>query len=528
MNFLMFLFLYDDSEVIVKNLRLKLLWLAMLNFPMGSCTTIPGNSKHIREDSTMIISLPSQWKLPLHPALQHSAYEDLILSHEFESLVYRDFQGKVHPLAAVSFEVNSDHTVYRFKIDRRRRFSDGSFLSAADFKKSWEQGLLQRSNSANKNQIDGLFLVEGFSDFETSKTISGIKVISDDLLEIHYTKPFRLAASHLAGSRYGAFKVSSGKIIGTGKYAIDQKSNQELLFYKNIFHPEDGGVDRIKVVYLKDQIRELESGDVDVAAFNTQVSTYNSLIGATESFEVGSSWLLLNGIDGRIFSNPRLRKAFQALTWEIISKKLKENPDVARQMVRFDAQVYPEVLNIRLPREEVDRIISEGVPYIPELIEATKKTPIKIYISGVLPPVYDDFVNHGLKIEKLEFGSFLDVLQDMHHDFTADVISFGAGFNLSDPDGVYHLLGKNGAISSPMIHRANVVDLLESGRDILGSDQIGKHYKKVASAVLDEVPGIHLGYLQTNSLYRKDRVAIDPKFMGKGIRKFYIYQKVNE
>lgn len=490
-----------------------------------SCVSASSGS-HAERDSRMIVSLPSEWKLPLHPALQHSAYEDLILSHEFEALVYRDANGGIHPLAAVSYEVNADFTTYRFKINSKRRFSDGRFLSASDYKRSWEKGLSLQANSANKNQLDGLMLARGFNDFEKTGTISGIEVVDNETLVLHYDKPFRLALSHLAGSRYGAFAEKNGTLVGTGKYVIEQLSNEKLILRKNPFNQDQSGIDVIEVVYQENQIEELKNGRSDVAAFNTKKFSPMDGIATTESYTVGSSWLLLNGLQGRTFASPELRKGFQALVWRILRNK-PASVSGLQQLVQLDPQIYPQGQASRIPDNEVEDIIRSGEPFIAKLISESQKKPIKIYLGDSISSLFSDFEREGLKFEKMEQRSFLNVLKDWNHDFSADVVGFGAGFNISDPDGVYHLLGKNGAITSPIINRERVMALLEEGRNITDKDQIPSHYRKVTRAVLEDIPGVHLGHLQTNFVYRDERVKFNERFMGQGIRRFYIFEPVN-
>ncbi len=82
-----------------------------------------------------------------------------------------------------------------------------------------------------------------------------------------------------------------------------------------------------------------------------------------------------------------------------------------------------------------------------------------------------------------------------------------------DPDGIYHVLGKNGAIRTPYIYSEAVNDLLEEGRKIVDVTLLDKHYKKVSRTLLTEVPMVHLGFARALTAFRKDRVEIDTKVL---------------
>ena len=75
-----------------------------------------------------------------------------------------------------------------------------------------------------------------------------------------------------------------------------------------------------------------------------------------------------------------------------------------------------------------------------------------------------------------------------------------------DPDGIYHFLGKHGAISSPASSRPVVEAALEEGKEILNPEKLGLAYQKVSKTILEEVPSIHLGFLISTVLYWPERV----------------------
>ena len=95
-----------------------------------------------------------------------------------------------------------------------------------------------------------------------------------------------------------------------------------------------------------------------------------------------------------------------------------------------------------------------------------------------------------------------------------------------DPDGIYHSLGKNGSISSPIQYRKSVANLLESGRKILDLADADKHYQKVSIEALKEVPFVHLGFTKTIVAYRKDKIKIHQKHKKRDDNRLSIYESL--
>jgi ABC-type transport system substrate-binding protein len=84
-----------------------------------------------------------------------------------------------------------------------------------------------------------------------------------------------------------------------------------------------------------------------------------------------------------------------------------------------------------------------------------------------------------------------------------------------DPDGIYHALGKNGAIRTPYVYSEVVGDLLEEGRKIVDTTALDGHYKKVSESLLNDVPMVHLGFGRSATFFRRDRVEVDSSFLAR-------------
>lgn len=111
-------------------------------------------------------------------------------------------------------------------------------------------------------------------------------------------------------------------------------------------------------------------------------------------------------------------------------------------------------------------------------------------------------MDSGVVEPKVRIGAY-------YKTYEPDVIALNSSVVNSDPDGIYHVLGRKGAIGSPIAQRERVMQLVEEGRQIMDVEMIDSHYAKVTRAVLDEVPFVHLGFAKSISLIRADKVQTE-------------------
>ena len=476
----------------------------------------------------LIISFPQEWKLPLYPASQHTMIEDALLTNAFEALVQRGENGLVLPLAATHFEFNTNFTQLLFKIDTGRKFSDGSSLTAHDFKRSWEQGLLLKENSANKNLSDVLSFVEGFDKFNATHMLSGVTALDDETLIVRFSTSMRMALVHLTGARFAAFKQSGSDFIGTGKYLIEQLSTHKIALKKNQFSKEKSTFEQIIVIKTDDPFTKLERGEIDIVALNSGVYPKSDLIEETDSIEDISIWFHVNGMHNRILSDQRMRRALQYLIWKISNEHASELSTLPRRF-KVDFQPFLPLEAGRIPDEQLKYLIKEGEKYIPELLKKSQANPLIICAPGFLDIFIPWIEQAGLKITVIKPENSLEIMDEFYNGHRPDAMFLGASVHVSDPDGLYHLLGKSGAITSPMVYRKKVSDLLEKGRSLLTQEEISRHYPAVTEEILTSVPSVHIGFLSHNYLYRKDRLTVDQDFFERHFDMFWkIFRWKNE
>jgi len=96
----------------------------------------------------------------------------------FASPMRFDPEGKIHPYVFTSWEPNADSTEWTFKIDPAAKFSDGSAITAADVKGSWELSAVPASTNQRIAQV--LSGVNGYAEITGGSTTELTGVATPD------------------------------------------------------------------------------------------------------------------------------------------------------------------------------------------------------------------------------------------------------------------------------------------------------------------------------------------------------------
>jgi ABC-type transport system substrate-binding protein len=466
-----------------------------------------------KKQNLITLAFPASWS-KLSPHLQNNYYGSVIINSAFNSLLGTDKSGATIPLAANDWVVSSDYKTFIFKIDTSLQYSDGTYLKAVDFKKAWEFALKTDPNAFNVNVGDALYFVEGIEKFKLTGQLEGIIAESNDTLKIKFNKPFRKGIDEFKGARLAVSKMKDGKIIGTGAYVIENENDATLSLVPNKYH--DGHEKRPKlkilVVNYEDAISNLKNNKIDFyysGGLNKRIGYKPDLenINIIYGQESIHSTFILNAMNGRFFKNSRYRLAMQYLVLEIIDSHTKE---ITTEIgVRPNKQVYLSYQAGALKDSEIQSLVDEGKKYVEELIKKTRKHPLVFYFHPEWNWIKSELEKKGIVFshKSLDFvKEKIDNLNVYYKTYEPDIMTFKSSLANGDPDGLYHLLGKEGAISSPMLFRESVSELLDKGRSALAPEKIKEIYKKVSYEVLKEVPFIHIGFMSSLVLYNKKRV----------------------
>lgn len=479
--------------------------------------------------SKLRVGFPAPWG-SLDPALQHTRFADALMGNVYEPLV-RNRLGRIEPASAKSWTVSDDRKTYTFQIDTERRFSNGEHLTAQHFKTSWEAALKKRPKSSNASLIDVLYKTKGFESFEKTGVLEGVLAKADDTLVVEFAAPFRSALEDLSGSRYAAVLVLGNKILGTGAYVITYEAEKVAHFKPNPHSRIDGLFDEATVVVAQaTEAKSLvEKGELDV--FYTfgrhwfEGCETNFFVRCLAGPETSHQSLDVNGLSGRFFSNSEHRKALQSLVWELFSGKTPGEFGLSPGL-RFDPQFYLPFQAGRLPDDEVLNLVKQKSTALEEFKSATQSRPLKIITGRDNKKIIDALRNSGLNLTA-DSGivPFKESLEDYYQRHSADIIVGGFSVWNGDPDGAYHVLGTNGAITSPMIQRPRVIGLIEEGRGLLNQEELHPHYQEVSRSILEEVPFVHIGMVSDQILYRSDKLETDEQLLARSGNVFHLFRR---
>jgi ABC-type transport system substrate-binding protein len=469
-----------------------------------------------KTDKVLRYGMGSKGWGPLFPAQQSSLYAALIMSHVYDSLVGVDNSGGFTPNLARTWDINEDYTVYTFVFDTTRQFSDGTKLTAQIYKDSLLHSLRLEAGATNKSALDVLYALKGYSEFESTGDIVGLEVDGKEKLRMLFEKPYRGAIAQLSGTRYGAYVIRNSNYIGTGPYVYEKKEDGIVELAANPFYPTPPPIKKVRIT--TDGIKDLYDGRIDVALGMGRINSPGDSALRIEHEKLSSLLMshivvLLNGMNGRVFSDPRLRKAAQYVIYDYFTKKFADMTPLP--FFTPDIQFYPQLFPGRLSDDEARRLLDDGRNFVNDLRKASQDSPIECIYKVSSPLNYcDALVEKGVKVvaRSSDFASTKSVV---YKTFDADIVSLSVSYASADPDGIYHFLGRNGAIWSPLSSRPTVEALIEEGRALIDPESINEHYKRVSRAILKEVPAVHLGSGSLYLEYNADVVEPVNKIAGK-------------
>lgn len=213
----------------------------------------------------------------LDPALIVDVTGGTISAKLFNGLVRLDKDMRVVPDIAEGWTVSRDGLIYRFKLKKGVRFSNGREVKARDFKYSFERILNKKTRSPNTWVLDR---IDGAREFMKGdkRDLSGVKVIDDYTLEIRLEEAFRpflylltMTAAYVVPeeevTRWGP--DFSAHPVGTGPFILKEwLPNRELILERrDDYFEKVAGVRGIVYRIIPEDltaITEFELGNIDI------------------------------------------------------------------------------------------------------------------------------------------------------------------------------------------------------------------------------------------------------------------------
>jgi ABC-type transport system substrate-binding protein len=155
----------------------------------------------LAEDQTLRLV---SWAIPPYIRPQNEGGPlRMMTENTFMPPFYEDEAGALQPGICTDWSVSDDGLVYTLKLDPRAKFSDGSQVTAADLKFSWEYLCWPEIKTWSSSYVAGPIV--GFADAVagTTKELSGLVAVDDQTLQITLTQPFtpfmQSIATYIAG-----------------------------------------------------------------------------------------------------------------------------------------------------------------------------------------------------------------------------------------------------------------------------------------------------------------------------------------
>jgi oligopeptide transport system substrate-binding protein len=265
--------------------------------------------------------------------------DDLLVADAlFDGLTKYDYATEeLLPAAAESWSANADATVWTFKLRAGAKFSDGTPVTAADFKYAWERVC----NPANESGAAyHLAPVKGYDEMQNGTTteLAGVKAVDDLTLEVTLNYAFGdfeyvVGRSALAPVPKAAVEKNAAGFaqmpVGNGPFKMSEPwaHDQYVKVVRNEnYYGQAPHVDGVDFMIMADEATawlEFKAGNLDFdksvpsEALAEAVATYGeSADGLTvspgEQFlggpEVSVYYMLLNNKNGTL-KNPALRQA---------------------------------------------------------------------------------------------------------------------------------------------------------------------------------------------------------------------------
>jgi peptide/nickel transport system substrate-binding protein len=257
----------------------------------------------IAQGGTMVHSSFSDATI-LNPILWNDAESSEIGSKIFESLVEEDpFTGEIIPSVAESWEVSEDGLVFTFTLREDVEWSDGTPLTANDFKFTFDAIASDLVETPRKSNIELVESIEVVDDYRVQVTFTQVECTALNNLDLGILPSHVYAADFsdiMDSPENKAPSVASGPMVFKEWVADDHVT---LVRNENYFRGPpyiDGWIYRV----FADQSAELAAllaGEVDLTSVSPQfVSTIEGAIASGQPitmrkfFVDGYSWIALN------------------------------------------------------------------------------------------------------------------------------------------------------------------------------------------------------------------------------------------
>lgn len=251
-------------------------------------------------------------------------------TYSLQGLVKYDANGAMKPATAESWDISSDLLTYTFHIRKDAKWSDGSEVTAADYKNTMVRALNPDNGSW---YVDFLFGIKGATEaFNGTGSIDalGVTCPDDKTLVITLKKPcayfldlccniptFMPSNCKYAKDSDKEWDMDPTKNLGNGPWHMAaRKPGESVTYEKNPYYYDADKVNLLKITDLFMDDEQAKSSAYQTGEINILSGAPSAIAEAYEGkpdlkfSEVPQTNYILFNINMKPFDNPKVRKAF--------------------------------------------------------------------------------------------------------------------------------------------------------------------------------------------------------------------------
>ncbi|MGG4498470.1 ABC transporter substrate-binding protein [Brevibacillus reuszeri] len=466
----------------------------------------PESGGEPKRGGTITLGLPAEPDtLDIHKT--NMSASEVVTSRIGGSLLSTDPETKeIKPYLAESYSISDDQKTWTFKIRSGVSFHDGTPLTAASFKATFERAMAPETASPGAGPL--LSVIESISVPDDKTLILQLKEPSAPLLSYliqpNVTQPLSMAAIEKFGKEFGRNPV------GVGPWKFESwKTGESITLVRNEafkwaepFAKIQGPPmpDKLVIKFIKDAqttIAALESGSIDIASISAkEAKAYrsNGKFEVLEAAKLGVNFIQMN-LENEILQDLRVRQALNmALNKKAIIQADQQGEGesafgpLPRKMFGYDPAVetYGYPFNV----EEAKKLLEDagwktGAGGIRE--KAGKPLSLQLLTdmsTQGIPLIQSMLKEIGVEInvQNAELGSVLDLSAKGQFDLNV------MGYTDLDPDILYLFMHSSqiGGLNHSHIQNPQLDALLEKSRTVVDPVQRQRIFTEIQKIAVEQ------------------------------------------
>lgn len=495
----------------------------------GSSTSTKGAG-----GNTLTFAMASECET-LDPGLCNYLSSSSVLMNLFMGLYMMDSDGKTLVNGcAESYDLSDDGLTYTFHLYDDLKWSDGSALTANDFKWSWIRELKPETASECASSLYVVKNAEKFAKGECDEDEVGISVPDDNTLVVTLESPTSYflditaeanmsPVKQSAVEKYDTWSQSADSYVCNGAFKVDEINHDEsyvLSKNENYKYADKVSLDGVKIVFIEDgsaALTALKNGEVDATNnISTQAQTEFSGTDNLLNFDtIGTTYFDINCEQ---FSDARVRKALgMAIDKKTIAKSLvASKPEPATGFVPQGISYYGKDDDFRdvvgdlqgydtdEAKKLLDEAVADGFKLADSYTIIIKNDDEQKKIAQAMQAMWKESLGINFEIVTYESGTYWDMFNQGE---------FGVGFDgwtgdYNDPNTMLEVFKADECESNHWSgdKAKEYDDLIKKCATETDQETRFKNFETAEKILMDDCPCIPLYYKVSQLLISTDRV----------------------